>query len=118
MNRCIYPSCFFFLMIRRPPRSTLFPYTTLFRSSEIALRSGFDGLDLTTELAKSDQSAAVQMAVAEALLFRRADRHAADLLNVASEEVWAQLARKWYAEEVHDAVVAARLRTERRRQVE
>src|SRR5256885_16656163 len=27
------PTCsFFFLMIRRPPRSTLFPYTTLFRS--------------------------------------------------------------------------------------
>src|SRR5688572_32338561 len=26
-------SFFFFLMIRRPPRSTLFPYTTLFRSS-------------------------------------------------------------------------------------
>src|SRR5260370_8890301 len=26
------PSIFFFLMIRRPPRSTLFPYTTLFRS--------------------------------------------------------------------------------------
>src|SRR3712207_7251153 len=24
---------FFFLMIRRPPRSTLFPYTTLFRSA-------------------------------------------------------------------------------------
>src|SRR5206468_10955312 len=28
-NRCLP---FFFLMIRRPPRSTLFPYTTLFRS--------------------------------------------------------------------------------------
>src|SRR2546430_13734858 len=27
--------CFFFLMIRRPPRSTLFPYTTLFRSLRI-----------------------------------------------------------------------------------
>src|SRR3712207_7016013 len=26
----------FFLMIRRPPRSTLFPYTTLFRSKSIA----------------------------------------------------------------------------------
>src|SRR3712207_8520718 len=25
--------CIFFLMIRRPPRSTLFPYTTLFRSA-------------------------------------------------------------------------------------
>src|SRR3712207_9324978 len=27
-----YGCVFFFLMIRRPPRSTLFPYTTLFRS--------------------------------------------------------------------------------------
>src|SRR2546427_6767159 len=32
---------FFFLMIRRPPRSTLFPYTTLFRS---ALRSAVEWL--------------------------------------------------------------------------
>src|SRR2546426_5903401 len=29
---------FFFLMIRRPPRSTLFPYTTLFRSSHQLIR--------------------------------------------------------------------------------
>src|SRR5260370_31553096 len=29
----MHKSFFFFLMIRRPPRSTLFPYTTLFRSS-------------------------------------------------------------------------------------
>src|SRR5947199_1898052 len=29
---CAYHCSFFFLMIRRPPRSTLFPYTTLFRS--------------------------------------------------------------------------------------
>src|SRR5215467_667853 len=28
-------SFFFFLMIRRPPRSTLFPYTTLFRSGHL-----------------------------------------------------------------------------------
>src|SRR5437879_13142239 len=32
--RCL--SLFFFLMIRRPPRSTLFPYTTLFRSTKLA----------------------------------------------------------------------------------
>src|SRR2546429_7158430 len=31
--RCL--SFFFFLMIRRPPRSTLFPYTTLFRSQQL-----------------------------------------------------------------------------------
>src|SRR5436853_2943074 len=30
----------FFLMIRRPPRSTLFPYTTLFRSSVINIKLG------------------------------------------------------------------------------
>src|SRR3712207_9175972 len=31
---------FFFLMIRRPPRSTLFPYTTLFRSGGSASSGG------------------------------------------------------------------------------
>src|SRR5262249_61388431 len=34
----LLPLSFFFLMIRRPPRSTLFPYTTLFRSGRIAAR--------------------------------------------------------------------------------
>src|SRR5438093_4456869 len=34
---------FFFLMIRRPPRSTLFPYTTLFRSPGRAGRAGQPG---------------------------------------------------------------------------
>src|SRR3712207_7463072 len=37
-------SIFFFLMIRRPPRSTLFPYTTLFRSDQ---RVGAVGTRLT-----------------------------------------------------------------------
>src|SRR5260221_14281385 len=36
LHLCVFPRLlvlfFFFLMIRRPPRSTLFPYTTLFRS--------------------------------------------------------------------------------------
>src|SRR5207248_10226730 len=32
LSVAFYFSTFFFLMIRRPPRSTLFPYTTLFRS--------------------------------------------------------------------------------------
>src|SRR2546421_4761886 len=38
---CRY-SFFFFLMIRRPPRSTLFPYTTLFRSGQFRVEmNGF-----------------------------------------------------------------------------
>src|SRR5438093_3986964 len=35
-------TCFFSLMLRRPPRSTLFPYTTLFRSGKTV------GVDSTT----------------------------------------------------------------------
>src|SRR2546427_3381779 len=31
-------------MIRRPPRSTLFPYTTLFRSSLLRIRRGYPGM--------------------------------------------------------------------------
>src|ERR1051326_9478139 len=35
---CVF---FFFLMIRRPPRSTLFPYTTLFRSTHLLFSARF-----------------------------------------------------------------------------
>src|ERR1039457_7387902 len=35
---CVTILFFFFLMIRRPPRSTLFPYTTLFRSTSTSFR--------------------------------------------------------------------------------
>src|SRR3712207_8670607 len=43
MTACIFTyvslyCLFFFLMIRRPPRSTLFPYTTLFRSEDLVER--------------------------------------------------------------------------------
>src|SRR2546421_5595530 len=40
---------FFFLMIRRPPRSTLFPYTTLFRSQDFPDMAG-----LSSELEAKD----------------------------------------------------------------
>src|SRR5258708_38033998 len=47
INRYLFiaSSYFFFLMIRRPPRSTLFPYTTLFRSANApgSLRSARQG---------------------------------------------------------------------------
>src|SRR5438093_3141945 len=35
LHVCTLTSAFFFLIIRRPPRSTLFPYTTLFRSRSL-----------------------------------------------------------------------------------
>src|SRR5258708_32971423 len=40
---------FFFLMIRRPPRSTLFPYTTLFRSRTVAFAEVVTVGEMTVE---------------------------------------------------------------------
>src|SRR3712207_8340242 len=51
--------CIFFLMIRRPPRSTLFPYTTLFRSWHgelVRSRAGDIGPGLDTRGVKEDGS--------------------------------------------------------------
>src|SRR3712207_7458577 len=46
-------SFFFFLMIRRPPRSTLFPYTTLFRSSSDAAFQAAAKLGMAEALPKA-----------------------------------------------------------------
>src|SRR5256885_15051002 len=54
---------FFFLMIRRPPRSTLFPYTTLFRSHSLCALAasvyltymGPDGLRQIAEVSRSEE---------------------------------------------------------------
>src|SRR5258708_26399940 len=43
---------FFFLMIRRPPRSTLFPYTTLFRSRAFYFRQTFEATARRTPIGK------------------------------------------------------------------
>src|SRR2546430_7061520 len=48
----LLPLFFFFLMIRRPPRSTLFPYTTLFRSpsgSAGARQGGLSAVEARTD---------------------------------------------------------------------
>src|SRR3712207_8202237 len=43
-------------MIRRPPRSTLFPYTTLFRSARAQLFATDEESSLGTELSATDES--------------------------------------------------------------
>src|SRR5688572_33158841 len=51
---------FFFLMMRRPPRSTLFPYTTLFRSHRHGRRAASPCAWLSGGLSVSSRSRAVQ----------------------------------------------------------
>src|SRR5256885_12046061 len=55
---------FFFLMIRRPPRSTLFPYTTLFRSVRVEAACRVAGND--TDRLEREGRAAVPLRAAAA----------------------------------------------------
>src|SRR3712207_8362649 len=85
---------FFFLMIRRPPRSTLFPYTTLFRSTvTIAVReaSGAVAVDVC------DEGPGVREA-AGLLFTQRADRHDGHGigLGLRSEEHTSELQSRQY----------------------
>src|SRR5256885_11434747 len=69
---------FFFLMIRRPPRSTLFPYTTLFRSlsaKRVGPTGKAYGLDMTDEM----------------LALARENQKKASIENVRSEEHTSEL---------------------------
>src|SRR5688572_31579398 len=53
-------------MIRRPPRSTLFPYTTLFRSAKVALEKAKAQLEISAEHSAKAQANAKAQAEAAA----------------------------------------------------
>src|SRR5256885_2806725 len=72
---------FFFLMIRRPPRSTLFPYTTLFRSAladlgdpAAAIAELSRALDLAVRTHNVLQDGIVRLALAD-----RSEEHTSEL---------------------------------------
>lgn len=79
--------------------------------SGIAYESGMDGIELATNLTKSDPSVIVQSSVIESLLFRRADRFATDIMKVALDGVWPVLARKNYDEFFSDPMIASRMKS-------
>src|SRR3712207_7209147 len=71
---------FFFLMIRRPPRSTLFPYTTLFRSVEAAAGAGVPREPLGRQLASVLAEPVSQGGVAQEFLQAvRSEEHTSEL---------------------------------------
>ena len=83
--------------------------------AELVMRGGPEGIELATSVAKEDLSANVQFAVVEALLFRRAEPTAVELLAAASPEVWPMLAAKGYADEIADPGPRERVQRERER---
>src|SRR2546430_6733358 len=73
---------FFFLMIRRPPRSTLFPYTTLFRSKERRA--------MTTHMTgtrKDWLAARLELLKAEKELTRRSEDRKSTRLNSSHSQI-------------------------------
>src|SRR5258705_12236251 len=74
---------FFFLMIRRPPRSTLFPYTTLFRSADAqtgreATRCGGD----RGAAALADPGRAISAGLEAPAGARRSEEHTSELQSL------------------------------------
>src|SRR3712207_7479308 len=80
----LYLDLFFFLMIRRPPRSTLFPYTTLFRSAadpapaavqRARRRAGGDACRRARRDARYGQRRAAELVARQ----RRSEEHTSEL---------------------------------------
>src|SRR5687767_15482766 len=78
---------FFFLMIRRPPRSTLFPYTTLFRSIAPVVLVAMTGIiALCIEMAwpKRNNNAIVAFSlIGLAVAAIRSEEHTSELQSLA-----------------------------------
>lgn len=77
--------------------------------SEIAYRSGMDGLDLAAQIAKSDPDPELKAAAVSGMSFRRADRHVADVLSTANDDTFDIVYRKCHLEEIDDKTVQDRL---------
>src|SRR3712207_6923949 len=84
--------CFFFLMIRRPPRSTLFPYTTLFRSLEAQRRQR--GADVVVDLGRRPRPVEAAQEAARVVVLDQ--RRRLRVVDVRSEEHTSELQSRQY----------------------
>lgn len=83
---------------------------------EMAVHSGMDGLDLASAIAKDDPDPEVQASVADALAFRRADRHLGVVLQKASDKTFDLIARYDLVDQVDDEQVKKGIAAARKRQ--
>jgi hypothetical protein len=83
--------------------------------SEIGYRSGMDGLDLATFIAKADPDPELKAAAVGGMSFRRAHRHVADVLSTANDDTFDLIYRQSHLEEIDDNTVRDRLAAARAR---
>src|SRR5437899_7372657 len=73
---------FFFLMIRRPPRSTLFPYTTLFRSLALSSSLANSPRTVPSRAAMSPASRISALRAGRLWARRRSEEHTSELQSL------------------------------------
>ncbi|MEH3122802.1 MAG: hypothetical protein PGN16_12615 [Sphingomonas phyllosphaerae] len=82
---------------------------------EIASHGDFDAMVFAVEIARTDPESEVQRSVADALIFRRADRHLNRLLEAAADSVLDHVARPAYPHFVAEPAVSRKLEAARAR---
>src|SRR5687767_6551887 len=104
-TRRIRPRRFFFLMIRRPPRSTLFPYTTLFRSPFIGVEPARQGRGLGAALLRAQLAVCDQAGLPAYLESsnprNRSEEHTSELQSLAYLVCRLLLEKKKLRKETH-----------------
>lgn len=85
---------------------------------EIASRSGMDGLDLATSIAKDDPDPEVKSSVIDALAFRRAGRHVSEILRKADEKTFDLVCRRSIIDQIDDEDVRQGIEAARKRRAE
>jgi hypothetical protein len=83
---------------------------------EIALNSGMDGLDLAAAIGKDEPDPEVRATVIDALAFRLAHRHVADVLRCADDKTFDLVARHGLVDEATDEYVKKGIEAARERQ--
>ena len=83
---------------------------------EIAMYGGMDGLEFAADIAKTDPAPEVQAKVAEALAFRWADRHVADVLRNADDRTFDLLAHRTLFDRIANEGVRRGLTATRKRE--
>jgi hypothetical protein len=82
---------------------------------EIASEGGMDGLDLVAKVATAVADPDIKAAVVREFAFRRADRHAANVLRYADDATFDLLALEDAADEINDEIVKTKLAAARER---
>ncbi|MCY4047655.1 MAG: hypothetical protein OXF42_06100 [Candidatus Dadabacteria bacterium] len=92
------------------------PDARLVLLKEMVWCSGIDGIDIATEVAKADPVSEIKKSVIEDLIFQRANRHVAEVLEESDDEIFDMVVRENLVSELGNRQVRENLAKARERQ--